>query len=117
MRPGEIWLVRFPFTDLASAKRRPSLVLHLEPNFLVISRASVRDCLMLAISSVPQNKGSHDIEFPDTDPAFVASGLRTTSLFKIPKLFTLEESLAERRLGHLTPPWFECVRDAVRSCI
>ena len=117
MSPGEIWLVRFPFTDLTRAKRRPTLVLHVEPRFLLLSRASVQDYLFLAISSVPQNKSLLDIEFPDTDPAFAASGLRTTSLFKIPKLFTLDGSMVDRQLGHLTASWLERVREAVRSCI
>ena len=117
MKPAEIWLVPFPFTSGISAKKRPALVLQVEPSFLVLSTPSPEDALLLAISGVTASKGPRDIVFPDTDPAFPASGLRRTSVFKIPKLFTLQRKLGIRRLGVLEPQWFEKVRQAVRSCI
>ena len=117
MKAAEIWLVPFPFTSGISAKKRPALVLHVEPSFLVLSTPSLEDALLLAISSVVANRGPKDIVFPDTDPAFPASGLRRTPVFKIPKLFTLQRNLGIRRLGVLEPQWFDRVRQAVRSCI
>jgi hypothetical protein len=66
---------------------------------------------------VVTNTGPYDIVFPDTDPAFPASGLRQSSVFKIPKLFTLSTSLGLNRLGNLSPEWFDRVREAVRNAI
>jgi mRNA-degrading endonuclease toxin of MazEF toxin-antitoxin module len=117
MKPGDIWLFPFPFTSVDSFKKRPSLVLHVEPSLLVLARATAEDALLLAISSVVTYKGPNDIVFPDTDPAFERSGLRKSSLFKIPKLFTLKTSLGLRQLGELSPEWMERVRAAVRNCI
>jgi hypothetical protein len=117
MKVGEIWIVPFPFTSLRLFKNRPSLVLHVEPSLLVLSRPSQQDALLLAVSSVVTNKGPYDIVFPDTDPAFPASGLRQSSVFKIPKLFTLSTSLGLHRLGNLSPEWFDRVREAVRNAI
>ncbi len=117
MSPGEIWLIPFPYTDLTSAKLRPALVLSVDVSFLVLSRPTQEDALLLAISSGVRNKGPRDIEFPDADPAFRASGLRQTSVFKIPKLFTMRTSLSVRRLGVLQQIWFDRVREAVRNCI
>jgi hypothetical protein len=117
MKPGEIWLFPFPFTSADSFKRRPSLVLHIGPSLLVLSKPTAQDALLLAVSSVIANKGPLDVVFPDTDPAFPRSGLRKSSLFKIPKLFTLRSSLGIKRLGELPPEWLDRVREAVRGCI
>ena len=35
-QPGEIWLVRFPFSDLTSAKLRPALVLAVHREKVII---------------------------------------------------------------------------------
>jgi hypothetical protein len=88
-----------------------------EPSLLVLSRPSPQDVLLLAISSVVASKGPCDIVFPDTDVAFAASGLRQSSVFKIPKLFTLSTSLGLHRIGYLLPEWFDRVRKAVRNAI
>jgi mRNA interferase MazF len=117
MKPGEIWLIPFPYTDLTDAKRRPALVLDVDMAFLALSVPTPEDALLLAISSIAGSAGPRDIVFPETDPAFRASGLRQTSVFKIPKLFTLHTSLTIRRLGVLNRAWFDRVRAAVRRCI
>lgn len=117
MKPGEIWLVPFPYTDLTAAKMRPALVLTVETPYLVLARPTDEDALLLAISSVPGNLGPKDVSFPATDPAFPASGLRVPSVFKVPKLFTMHASLGRRRLGLLERGWFDRVRSAVRACV
>jgi mRNA interferase MazF len=35
-RPGEIWLVRFPFTDLSTTKVRPALILATHGSDIII---------------------------------------------------------------------------------
>ena len=35
-KPGEIWLVRFPFSDLTSAKLRPALILAVHREEVII---------------------------------------------------------------------------------
>lgn len=36
-KPSEIWLVRFPFSDLSSTKLRPALVIAIEQNLTLVS--------------------------------------------------------------------------------
>jgi len=35
-KPGEIWLVKFPFSDLTSAKLRPALILAVHREEVII---------------------------------------------------------------------------------
>ena len=88
----DVVVVPSPFTDRASTKRRPALV---------ISDAKVfnKPCghLVLAMITSAKNSGwPLDVEIMDPDTA----GLTAASVVRM-KLFTLDEQLIIRRVGSL----------------
>jgi mRNA interferase MazF len=95
--PGAIVLIRFPFTDLSSTKRRPALI---------VSPASyaVRfgDVVLLALTSQDQN-----------DPSLALSQWREAGLPKPtwikPLIGTLSVGLVERQIGQIDPRDRPCV--------
>jgi mRNA interferase MazF len=87
--PGDVVLVRFPFTDLAATKRRPALVLS-PPDFA----ESHGDVVALALTSRPQSDDS--LRLAD----WRAAGLPKPTWLK-PLIGTLSGRLIVRRLGKL----------------
>jgi len=92
---GDIVLVPFPFTDLSGRKVRPALIVSPDP--------VGGDILVAFISSViPPVPEPTEYVLDVTHPAFVQTGLRSTSVFKMGKIATLHRSLILRRLGRTT---------------
>ncbi|MCK4342119.1 MAG: type II toxin-antitoxin system PemK/MazF family toxin [Phycisphaerae bacterium] len=90
LRPGDVVLVAVPFTDLSRSKKRPAVVL--------LSRG--RDHLVAFFTSRLAQAGQDDVVInasPD-------NGLAVDSAALVTKLFTLNESLIVRTLGHLSGP-------------
>ena len=87
---GDVILVRFPFTDLASSKRRPALVLS-------SAEYSERygDVVVLALTSRPQAEDELRLR------VWRDAGLPKPSWFK-PIVATLSKDMVLRRLGTLT---------------
>ena len=99
-RPGEIVLVRFPFTSGSGTKKRPALViLDTGDNDLVVARITTH-------SSV----GPFDISLDD----WRAAGLLAPSNARLHKLATLEKSDIHRRLGQLQPADRQSIGAALR---
>lgn len=89
----EIWLVRFPFTDLTATKLRPALVL-----------AKYRqDVIILGIfSKIPVGTLAETWTLiEETHPEFAQTGLRKASLIKAEKIATVHESVFQQHLGRL----------------
>jgi mRNA interferase MazF len=93
---GDVVLTRFPFTDLTGASLRPALV---------ISRGLIGQDLVLAgISSVVRGAlAPADYTVDTTHPEFALTGLRVTSVLRLHKLATVEQSVVIRRLGRIGP--------------
>ncbi|MDO8629089.1 MAG: type II toxin-antitoxin system PemK/MazF family toxin [Phycisphaerales bacterium] len=96
--PGDVILVRFPFTDLASSKKRPALVLSPSEYFV-----RHQDVVVLALTSQPQPEDDFRLQ------AWKQAGLPKPSWFK-PILATLSMDVFLRRLGTLAEA--DCVRAA-----
>ena len=85
---GAVVLIAFPFTDGATAKRRPALVLlNTGDNDLLLARITTQAC-----------HTAYDCEINDWSQA----GLKAPSFVRLHKMATLEERLVQRQLGHLT---------------
>jgi mRNA interferase MazF len=97
---GDVVLVRFPFTDQASAKQRPAVV--------VSSGAyqdARRDVVIIAITSQVRA----DTFGEERIAKWQEAGLIKPSALK-PVLATVEDSLLLRKLGALAPPDRDVVR-------
>lgn len=92
-KPSEIWLVRFPFSDLTSTKLRPALVLvtHRE-EFIILG----------IFSKVPEGE-LYDtwVLMSDEHPEFSQTGLKKTSLIRADKIATVNDLVFQKKLGIL----------------
>ncbi|MEW6659693.1 MAG: type II toxin-antitoxin system PemK/MazF family toxin [Thermodesulfobacteriota bacterium] len=97
LKRGQVVLVRYPFTDLTTAKVRPAVILSPEP---FLSRGD--DIVLLFISSIiPPDPLPSDLVLTPEDPAFAATGLKYPSVFRGHKITVLHKSLVQRVLGVL----------------
>jgi mRNA interferase MazF len=95
MRPGEIYLAKFPFGDAPGMKIRPVLL-------LTDPLGAVPEILVAYISSViPTQLLSSDILLEPTAPEFRSTNLKTTSTLRLHKLATIHCSSMARYLGVL----------------
>lgn len=92
--PGEVVLIPFPYTNLATAKRRPVLVLRPADTF--------GDFLAVAVTS----QAGHQDAVPRTQADFQEGILPKPSYVRTSKLYTLNERIITHRFGALTPEAF-----------
>ena len=87
---GSVVLVRFPFSDLSSSKRRPAVVL---------ADAGRGDFVLAQVTSRSYSD-SEAVELSGS--SFARGGLDLTSYARPGKLFTANDSLIVREVGALT---------------
>ncbi len=103
--PGDVVLVRFPFTDATTFKKRPALIV--SPGDF---RRRYGDVVVLALTSQPQ---------PDAELALKdwrIAGLPKATWLK-PLLATLSATVVERHVGTLSPADLPRVSSALRRLI
>ena len=100
-RGGVVVLVRFPFSDLSSSKRRPALV---------VARAGGTDWVLCQITSNPYGD---PVAFALPSASFSEGGLPRESFVRPGKLFTANESIVTRHVGQLTPATHRRVVEAI----
>jgi mRNA interferase MazF len=100
--------VPFPFTDRASTKRRPALVLSSAKAFNNVIGHSV----MAMITSAKNSAWPLDVEIQDLKSA----GLPSSSIVRM-KLFTLDHKLVMSHLGVLSERDSYAVREAVQKLL
>ncbi len=87
---GSVVLVRFPFSDLSSSKRRPAVVL---------ASAGRGDYVLAQVTSKPYaDPGAVEL----TGASSARGGLNLTSYARPGKLFTANDALIVREVGALT---------------
>lgn len=93
---GDVVLAAFPFADLSSTKRRPSVIIAVD---------TVRGDFTLAFitSQQPASAGADETAILPSHPEFPATGLSVPSKIRAGKLVTLAPRLLTRRLGRLGP--------------
>lgn len=97
MRPGEIYLARFPFCDVPGMKLRPVLL-------LTGALGRIPEVLVAYISSViPVQLLATDIVIDPAKPEFLDSHLKVVSALRLHKLATIHSSNLARYLGHIRP--------------
>jgi len=105
----DVWqvvVVPFPFTDRASTKRRPALVLSGRP----FNRSGHSVLAMITSAS--------HLPWPGDTPirSLEHAGLTAPSLVRM-KLFTLDNRFITRRIGTLDEPDQAAVAEHVRACV
>ena len=93
---GDVFICQFPFTSGASSKIRPVLVLFDLPSDAIICR----------ITSIP-HAGPLDVPLND----WRAAGFLKPSVARLDRIVTAERTVFVRRLGILTAPDLQRVRD------
>ena len=111
MRPGEIYLARFPFGDAPGMKLRPVLL-------LTGPLGPVPEILVASISSViPAQLLSSDLLLEPSKPEFHSTHLKTRSALRLHKLATIHCSSLARHLGVLNPATQEMVAHKLRQLL
>ncbi len=86
---GDIIVINFPYSDLVNYKKRPALVLKV-PNG--------EDIIVCQITSSSSEK-SLEISLHDQD--FQSGKLKINSYIRIDKIFSIEKSLIDYKIGSL----------------
>lgn len=97
MKRGKVVLVPFPFANMSGQKLRPALV---------VSRSdrSDRDVTLAFIGSYRSQAVSRaDLLIEDTHSDFGLTGLKCSSLVRLDKLVTVEDSRLKGEIGELSP--------------
>ena len=92
LKPFDVVVVPFPFTDQNTSKRRPGLVL----SSAAFGRAAAHSVLAM-ITSADQSSWPGDLAIGNLGP----TGLTQPCLIRL-KLFTLDHRLIVRRVGKLS---------------
>jgi len=94
MKPGEVVLVRFPFTEVAATKKRPALLLSRTaraPRYVLVTLAMIT-------SQVEALDLRGDVLLEDWEEA----GLLHPSLLRLAKVATVDEELIDKQIGRLS---------------
>lgn len=96
---GTIILLPFPFTDLSTAKVRPTLV---------ISDINEQNVIVVFISSkIPKDTKQTDFVISKNIHYFDSLGLKKDSVIKCEKIMTLSKSIILGEIGRLPQPIFQ----------
>ena len=105
LKINEIWLVSFPFSDLAGNKLRPALV-------IAIHR---EEAIILGIFSKIPNENLREtwVLVSDQGDKFKENGLKKSSLIRADKIATVNEVVFQRKLVILSSELTEQVNLAL----
>lgn len=86
---GDVVVVDFPFSDLSSSKKRPSLI---------IKKIAGEDYILCEITA-NSYESSEEVAIKDND--FEQGGLKKPSFVRFTKLFTGDSSIIQYKIGNL----------------
>jgi mRNA interferase MazF len=96
IKPGQVVLFRFPYTDLQGGKLRPTLLVAKVPG-------RFDDWLACAISTqLQQQVPDFDEVIREGDDDYAQSNLKSESLIRIGRLGVLEGSIFEGAIGEIS---------------
>lgn len=106
MKPGDVALVRFPFADVATTKKRPALVLAQT----VRSPRNRLTTLAMITSQIESLRLEGDVLLDQ----WKAAGLLHPSLLRVAKIATVEADLVEKVIGKLGTRDHEAALEALQ---
>jgi mRNA interferase MazF len=104
MKPGEVALVRFPFAELSSEKKRPALILAQT----VRSPRNRLATVAMITSQIEALKLTGDVILAE----WKAAGLLHPSLLRLAKIATVDQDLVDKKLGRLSERDLDAARTA-----
>lgn len=109
MKPGDVALVRFPFADVTTSKKRPALV----PT--VVARSSRYRLVTVAMitSHIEALKLDGDVPVKEWE----AAGLLHPSLLRLAKIATVDAELVDKTIGKLSAGDLTAARQAIRRVV
>ena len=108
LKPWDIVLVGFPFTNLQTTKVRPAIIVSSE-----LVHQQEDDFTLMFISSVlPTKWPKYDLLLAKKHPEFKLSGLKKDSLIKTNKVVTLQKDKIIRSLGSIGPKLQKAIIEA-----
>ena len=107
MQTGDIVIVSFPYRDLTSFKARPSVV-------VTQTKDNYDDVIVALISSiVPSSLLSYQIILQPDE----TNNLRTTSVIKVSRLATVEQSKIITTIGKLSASQLDAFKTLFKSLV
>ncbi len=100
---GDVVVLEFPFSDLISFKRRPSLIIKIP---------SGEDVIICQITAESQKK---DVEVSVRNNEFAKGGLKRDSYVRIDKITTIKKTRIKYKVGSLKPEKFGEILDKIIS--
>ena len=106
---SEVWLVRFPFTDLSSTKLRPAVVL----------AVFGEDVVVVGVFSRVLARSLREtwVVIEEREQGFAQTGLAKTSVVKAEKLAIIHQSVLQRRLGRMSPALMSRIGIALKKAL
>ena len=86
---GDVVVLEFPFSDLKSYKRRPSLIIKVPQG---------EDVIICQITAESQKK---DVEVPISNNDFIKGSLKRDSYVRIDKITTIKRTRIKYKIGSL----------------
>lgn len=86
---GDIVVINFPYSDLTTYKKRPAFVVKVPKE---------EDIIVCQITATSQEKS---LEVPLNDNDFEQGKLKMQSNIRIDKIFSVEKSMIDYKIGHL----------------
>jgi len=106
MQQGEIYLVRFPFTDLTSTKLRPALLISND------SFNKFENCMFIGVFG---NKGNPCYSLPLENTSLSEGKLNKTSFIRFQNTFSLHKSLIVQKVASLKPEELKKISEKLSS--
>jgi mRNA interferase MazF len=106
MKKGDVVLAPFPFTDLSQTKLRPAVVLYVFPEGLDVTLCFISSRNLDSIDTT-------ELLLSESNPEFVATGLKTTSKVRSARVVTVERKLITRKLGTLGSQYLQRLDEAL----
>ncbi len=98
---GEVVILEFPFSDLISYKRRPSLIIKVPKG---------NDVIICQITSEQQEKS---VEIPLSEIDFENGKLKRKSYIRIDKITTIKKTRIKYKVGSLNKEKFDEVLETI----
>lgn len=106
--PGDIVLVKFPFTNLSSSKVRPALVLSIKKEDMIV---------MGIFSKVPEQLEDSWVIIEENTSCFKQTGLKKRSVVKTEKIAIIHQSVIRKKLGSLPIKVMELIKSTLKSTL